>query len=124
MFEQVLRDLNSGSQVQRGLAASAAGAGHAGIGSHQFAQLLEHPEACGRVRIQHGATLHQKCRQFGHALIQNADAPGPPSASSMDIGAGTEQHIDRLAVASLHGRQNGLHTRGAIIGHGFVDVRL
>ena len=82
VFEQVLRDLHGGSEVQRGLAVRAAGADHVGIGRHEFLQFLEHPQARRRVRIHHGAALDQKCRHIGRALIKNADAPGPPSASA------------------------------------------
>src|ERR1035438_262733 len=60
VFQKELRDLNRRCEMQRRLAVSAADADNSGIRSHKFPQLLQVPEACGRVRIQIGRA---SCRE-------------------------------------------------------------
>src|SRR5262249_28970686 len=79
------------------------------------------PQGRWRVSMDHGSALNQEAGHIGIAIVQYSETAGPPFASYVDVGAGTEKNVYGLTIAALHSGQNGLHPE-AVARHRLIEL--
>src|SRR5262245_10408782 len=80
-FDQVPRNLDRGRQVEGRLTVPSASADQARIRHNEFLEPVKHREPRCCVSIENGAAFDQKCSHIRSAVVEDADAAGPGTAS-------------------------------------------
>ncbi len=104
VVDEQLGNLQGRGDVQGRLAIAAAGVDRIRIGRDQLADAVDHAQPRRGVDVDRRPTLDQEaCERL--ARVEHAEAPRPPVAARVDVGASAEQDVDHLAIAAVYGRQ-------------------
>lgn len=108
-LEEQARHRHRAREVERRLAVAAARPHLRRVGVEQRNESIRHPQPRRRVDVHPGAALDQVGSEVA-VVVEDPEATGPPVAPGVDVGAGGEEEVDDLAVATVHRGEQG---RGA-----------
>ena len=101
--DEIARDLEGRSVVQRRLAVAATGMHQRRVGVEQLAQSVDHPELRRGEDVDNGAAGDERGGLVrSAAAFEHAEAAGRPCALQVDVGAMGEQHVDERQVPARH----------------------
>ena len=90
--------------MQRQLPVAASRVNGAGITIDHRAQRIESTEPRRRVRVKGRAALDEEIVQAA-VVVEDTEAPRPPMAALVDIGAGLQQHVNHFAITLVDRRE-------------------